>query len=366
MMTGQSLNQLATELERQLKSKRDFKAPTIQMEVVPHTESVEDVVEQRPNISLSFKMNGSGEFHMTSHFHDQLGAWAGIPSKYYDRMQQEAPQLLSKNLNWWLTSVRDEKTGKYPTRLIRTLDGQARAFLSNRYRTIDNWDVADTSLPVLSKHGCNVVSSNVDYNKLYIKAMTEKLTIKVKKGDIVQGGVVISNSEVGQGSVRVEPFLYRLVCLNGMIIPEGGLRKFHIGRISEELEASAEVFKDETRKADDKAFMMKLRDILEAAFDKERFTVIGNQMMEAEERKMTAPPDQVIEEVVNRWHLKEEDQSGILKHLVEGGSITQWGVANAITRLANDQVIYEKATTLERIGGEIAMMNSKEWKELAA
>lgn len=365
MMQGHTLNSLATELERQSKSKQDFKAPVIKMDIVPRLQGEVDVVDARPNYDLIFKLCDVGEFHMTSHFHDQLGQWAGVPSKYYDRMHAEAPDLLAKNLNHWLTSIRSDR-GSSPTKLVRTLDNQARAFLSNRYRTIDNWDVAETTLPVLTKHGCEVVSSNVDYNRMYIKAITPKITVKVKKGDIVQCGVVISNSEVGQGAVKVEPLLYRLVCENGMIIPEAGLRRFHIGRISEELEAAAEVFKDETRQADDKAFMMKLRDILEAAFDQQRFEAISEALLESDTRVMTAPADKVVEEVTNRWHLKDEDQSGIMNHLIKGGSITQWGLANAVTALANDQHAYDKATSLERIGGEIMMMQAKDWKAIAS
>lgn len=43
----------------------------------------------------------------------------------------EAPELLAQNLNCWFT--------KEPAqRMLRTLDGTARAYLSNRYRRIDN------------------------------------------------------------------------------------------------------------------------------------------------------------------------------------------------------------------------------------
>ena len=37
-------------------------------------------------------------------------------------------------------------------------------------------------------------------------------------GDIVQAGVVISNSETGLGAVCIQPLIYRLVCSNGMVV----------------------------------------------------------------------------------------------------------------------------------------------------
>ena len=44
------------------------------------------------------------------------------------------------------------------------------------------------------------------------------LIVEVKQGDTVQAGIIISNSEVGLGSLSLRTFLYRLVCLNGMIL----------------------------------------------------------------------------------------------------------------------------------------------------
>lgn len=49
-------------------------------------------------------------------------------------------------------------------------------------------------------------------------------------GDIVQTGVVVSNSEVRQGTLSVEPLLYRLVFRNGLIALDRSLRKTHVGR----------------------------------------------------------------------------------------------------------------------------------------
>lgn len=38
---------------------------------------------------------------------------------------------------------------------------------------------------------------------MYIKVVTPRLSFEVKKGDIVQGGIVLSNSEVGEGAVKI-------------------------------------------------------------------------------------------------------------------------------------------------------------------
>lgn len=364
MFKGMALNNLAQELKRQLESKKDLKAPTTCLEVsVDHDD---DVVSNRGKAKLSLVVADKGSFHMTSHFHDQIGTWAGIPSKYYDRLQQEAPALLADNLNHWLHHTMEEKTGAPQTRLVRLLDDQARAFLSNRYRTIDNWDIAEVSIPVMSESGCEILSSNVDYNRMHIKAATPKLTHEVKKGDVVQMGVVVSNSEVGQGSVKIEPFIYRLACLNGLVVPDAGLRRFHVGRFAEELEMAQDVFRDETRQADDKAFMLKVRDVLLASFQENRFQAIVDQMTASTEQLIKKPVIKVVEEVVNRYRLSESQGDSILQHLAAGGDLTRWGLVNAVTRTAEDQATYDQATSLERLGGEILTVDEKEWKSIAA
>lgn len=73
----------------------------------------------------------SHEFPLTHHAQGQIAAWAEIPRKYYEKMREDAPDLLQQNVNHWF-SLFDGN------RMIRTLDGTARAFLSDRYHRMDN------------------------------------------------------------------------------------------------------------------------------------------------------------------------------------------------------------------------------------
>src|SRR6185369_9125843 len=100
---------------------------------------------------------------------------------------------------------------------VRTFDNQVRAFLSDSYRPLDNFDLAEAVLPKLAGLGCRVESCEVTESRFYLKAVTERISGEVKKGDVVQAGLVVSNSEVGQGALRIEELDFRLVCLNGMI-----------------------------------------------------------------------------------------------------------------------------------------------------
>lgn len=43
-----------------------------------------------------------------------------------------------------------------------------------------------------------------------LKVITPRLNWEMTPGDIVQAGVVVSNSEVGRGTLSMQPLLYRL------------------------------------------------------------------------------------------------------------------------------------------------------------
>jgi hypothetical protein len=55
------------------------------------------------------------------------------------------------------------------------------------------------------------------------------------------------------------------VCKNGLIASDHALRKTHVGRSLSSEEASVTVFRDDTLAADDRAFFLKVRDVVEAA-----------------------------------------------------------------------------------------------------
>ena len=139
--------------------------------------------------------------------------------------------------------------------MLRTLDGRLRAFLSNRYRRLDNLELLDHVLPVIAKmKGCEIVSCDVTETHLYLKVINKTMKTEIAPGDVVQAGFVISNSEVGLGALKVEPLVYRLVCKNGMISKDLSQKKYHTGRYIEDTDSAYELYSDETLAADDKAY----------------------------------------------------------------------------------------------------------------
>ncbi len=347
MKSGKSLVELAQELERQSNSKKDFVASTETIEMTPNNQLVLDGSEN----------NDEYQFLITEVAHSQIAQRLNIPLKYYKRMRLEAPELLAKNVNTWFQQQPSR-------RMIRTLDGQARAFLSDRYRRLDNYELAEVVLPVLCElgEGVKIVSSELTDKRMYIKAINQSLELEVKPGDVVQAGVCISNSEIGLGSLSVEPLVYRLVCTNGMIAKDFSTKRYHIGRAADN--DAFELFSDETLRADDQALLLKVRDTVKAAVEKAKFSQIVNQLREATEKVIEGNPVQTVEVLAQDFNYSKEESNGILTHLIQGGDLTAYGLSNAITRTSQDLDDYDRATDLERDGSRILGLSRTAWNRL--
>jgi hypothetical protein len=354
MKTGRTLDALAAEINRQAESKRDYLADTRALTIRPAGRDGDPV---QTGMILD-GVNGGLRINPTAHA--QLAEFTGIPRGYYDRMMSEAPELLARNVNNWL--------GAQPKRrMVRTLDGAVRAFLSDSYRPLDNIDLAQAVLPSLAQLGVEVQSGEVTEHRFYLKAVTSRLQGEVKRGDVIQAGIAISNSEIGGGALRVEELDFRLVCLNGMI-RESSVRQAHLGRSGGRLDAiedAREYFKNETRSADDKAFFLKLRDAVGAMFTPARFEARLDKYRAAAEVRIEGDPVKVIEATAKRLSLTEAEKGGVLRHLIEGGDLSAWGLANAVTRASQDVESYDRATELEALGGRIIELKPNEWKALA-
>ena len=349
MLKGITLPELATEITRQQRDAKDYLVDTTAM-------TMKDGA-----YGLGMYVDGMQPFGLSEIAHSQLGQYLEIPAKYYERMRTDSPQLLAHNVNHWLqTSAPDQ-------RMLRTLDGNLRAFLSNKYRRIDNADVAEAVLPIISSMpDARVESCEITKTRMYIKVVNPRLQADVKIGDTVQSGLLISNSEVGMGSVNICTLIYRLVCTNGMIAQDtnAAVRKYHIGR-QNTADVDYSIYRDETIEADNRALFMKIQDAVKAAMDQALFARVVDQMREAATAKIepiTVP--KVVELASSRFGIHQNETEGVLGHLIDGGDLSLYGMANAVTRFAQDVGSYDRSTELEATGYKILTMAPALWKSI--
>ena len=354
MKTGKSLTELAAEVERQAKSKRDF--------VVNSTA----VTLADDGKSLGF---GANEMGVTDICHAQIGTQLGIPKAYYDRMRAEQPMLLASNVNTWLRQT--------PTRrMVRTLDGNARAWLSDRYRPLDNYDVLSAILPVVQACQLQIQSCEITERSMYLKAVdVQRVKVVRREGaydggrhaqvETFQPGVVIGNSEIGLSSFYLSPGIHKVECTNLAVFKNDGIAKYHIGGRANGEGDISEYLSDETRRAEDLTFWLKVRDMLKACLAGELFDKLVAQIEAAGQDRIESKVEDVMEVTAGRFGLNEGEREGVLEALARGADFTRLGLANAVTRFSQTVADYDRATELERVGGQVIELPRNEWQRLA-
>lgn len=358
MKQGLTLEELSTEILRQRKAKTDFVATTHKLHLRPEDDGLRLFIDEH------------GPYGITDNAHNQIADRMAIPHKYYQRMLHKAPSLLAENVNHWFQAEPDK-------RMLRTLDGQLRAYLSNRYRPLDHHDLANTVLPLLLSAGATIHSCHITPSKLYIKGVVEHVHETIPPPEnhpqqtpvTVSPGIVIANSETGEASLTIQPAVHFLKCTNLATWAQHHLRRRHIGRFLTDTgdDDTQEFTSDRTKALTDAALWSKVSDITGSALEASVFTTIVEELRAARQQDITpGGVTAAVEKLSNRSALPDTEQSGILEYLMQGGDFTKFGLSNAVTRYSQDVDNYERATYLEQLGGDIITLPQHDWLSIAA
>lgn len=289
--------------------------------------------------------------------HQQLGEKLKIPRAYYERMVDEQPLLWEASVNTWL----DSQGGSL---MVRTLDDHARAVLSDRYRSIPNYDVFMATFgaarDIAEQHNTGVTISGLALNDDYFEGRivsrdTHAVTLPNGDSDSFRVGVHVKNSETGRGSLQVRYYVLRLVCTNGMVAPADlfdGTRVVHRGAQHDEGLVSAETFGLEND-----ALMSRIRDTVGVMFDPARLADVTARMNAAAAMQIDEPV-RAVADVARRFNISDEAQQSILNELaapsweVDPGR-TVYGLIQAVTAQAHKTEDQDTATDYETIGAQL-------------
>jgi hypothetical protein len=345
--TGKTLVELAQEIQRQATAKADYVAPVQTLSVTA-------------NGLTTLLVEDHGEYDITANAHRQISSHLAIPAEFYDRLQAGSAEIRdpydqTRSLFESTVNALLQARPAGERRMVRTLDGSARAFLSDRYRPLDHDEILERVLPALGEFALDWSESSLEVTeeRLYMKLVNPRVQADINPGDTVQAGVLVTNSEIGMGSFSVSPLVFRLVCRNGMIRQDFARRKYHTGaRLGSDGEVY-DYYRDDTVRARNEATVLEMRDLIRGALSDAVFGRIVDNLRESAVVRIAGDPIRAVEQVQSRFSLTNDEKGSVLRALVEGGDLSVWGLANAVTRVAQDAPTYDRSTDLEAVGGQL-------------
>jgi hypothetical protein len=307
----------------------------------------------------------------TGYAHGQIAQRVNIPVKYYNRMLANAGSLLADNVNHWLSEAKAEERV-----MLRTVGSNLRALVSDRFKSLDNLDLALSLLPALEdakrEHQLYVAQSSLTDRRMYLRLVAGTMQKKLQRGSTVAYGVQISNSEVGAGALVIEEFLYTLQCLNGLVVNRA-MRRAHLGGRIETDGTFEEFYSDKTRQLDRQAIFAKAADTVRGLLTQENFDRQLNRLQNTLQNVVPGSVElpKLVEVVRDRLHLSDGEGGALLNRWTYQASEiennwSQWGMVSAITRSAQDSPSIDRRIEIERMANTVVDMSAADWDRLVA
>lgn len=383
-MTTFTLQELANILQKESAEKFDFVAPAKTLRYTVDGRLLNDVSSDMSEaMTAMLAKQGVARSNMlisdvhgfvpTDLFKRQLSDKLGIPMKYFERMQEEAPQLLSQNINHWLSS---DDASNYLVRTFVSKDKSiARAFLSDRFRTIDNIDVLFNVLESIKRSNAkvDVKDCKLSETNMYVKVVSPDITCDVKdfdgalpdlgrghrfpspdEGAWIATGFIFKNSELGQGKFSISPLAFKLACTNYLIQKDSEIEQVHLGgKLVEGLIQWSEA----TRTKQLELLMSQTRDAVESFLSPRFLGQVASRIAKAESIVLKHPMN-ALTNVTQQFKLSEEQQKSILDCFIAEQRPTLGAISDAITFYAHEQEDADTQYELERIGDAVLELNT--------
>jgi len=331
----------------------------------------EDVVLTDEGVTV-----GETKLAGTQIFHAGIADRLDIPKKYYNRMQDQNVDLLDANVNGWLGA--SNKTWFVRSFKRPGETGVARAFLSDRFGCIDNFDVLVSALEGVRAAGveAKVVSSNLSERRMTVKVVCPQVSVLAPillanyrspygtgssperakmyadfgiapNGEpIVFAGFTISNGETGGSRFTITPELTVLACFNGMRFTADQLARTHLGS---RMDAGIITWSDETNLKQVELVKSQTTDAVRQFCDPAYVQAKINEVEEAAGVEVTRPTD-VIVKVCSELSFSDEEANAILSSFIMGGQMTAGGVMQAVTATAQTVLDPDRADDMVAAG----------------
>jgi hypothetical protein len=294
---------------------------------------------------------------LTIHKHalNQLATKAGIPALYLKDLVR-APEawkrdLAAKSLNDFYQNDQADQSEDLSTsrHLVRVVNQDVRAVLSDRYRRLDSRPLVDAFADECKALDAVPIEGTVTDVRVALKALLP-MVFEPVPGEVMCLGIEWSNSDFGAGKHAVRAFIYRLWCLNGATM-EDVLSQVHLGgRLAEGIE-----FSDRTYKRDTIAQVSALRDVVKGSLGPKSVNTLLDTIKSANDKQLDW---KTVSSKLSKKLLKEELKS--VRDAFESDDVINlppqkslWRASNAISWIAGHTEDADRKLELQRLAGEV-------------
>jgi hypothetical protein len=325
-----------------------------------------------------------------------LASKLDIPGKYLGRCLSDHTTLFDQNVNGWL----DRYPGRLLLRLLRADEcprcygigslaegdpsgtiawstcpeceggrpGLVRAVLSDRYRAIDDLDVAVATLQGIQGAGVQdaQISADLTERRMYMRVVAHSVTADASalvrnyrdpetgrpgsRYPLMSAGLRVENSEVGQGAFRITPYVTLQVCSNGQTITKDAIGNVHLG---------SQLGGDGVVEWSEETLRRNLALITSQATDAVRKFLSPaylHRVVQGLELQAQAPlgdrPQEIITEVSQRLGFTQDVTDAVFGAFVAGGDVTAGGVMHAVTAVALHVPDGDQAAAMQDAAGK--------------
>jgi hypothetical protein len=306
--------------------------------------------EDGRGVQISFEDPAAGSIRQRLHRHavQQMAQTTDLPLKFIDGLlstpEHWAKELLAHNLST-IFANRFRKQ-RY---LLRSVQGEVRGFLSDRYRRLDSRPIIEAFATEVQRKGALPYNGYVTDTKVAIQAIMPEVYEPVP-GELVAYGLSLENSDFGNGALSVRAYLLRIWCSN-LAITQEEMRQVHLGRRLDE----SMIYSQRTYELDAETTVSALRDVIGAQLNAE---ALHNRMESIREANTTALDPAAAKETLKKVLLKSETEEVIEAYnspdtynLPAGN--TSWRLSNAISWIAGKTEDAERKLELMKIAGDV-------------
>jgi hypothetical protein len=315
--------------------------------IVPHDQVFMGTAEKANVISFSTRPE---IVDPTIVMHKQLSDKLNIPWRYYERLMNETHDfLLHDNVNKLLADV----DKNYLFRMYRSSEEDGgmtigRAFLSDKYKTIDHVPIIQTVMTAIQESGVTIQVEGCDISekRMSIRFFAPDVMTDAKEflqnyrnpeNGSTDGGVFagfqINNSETGHGRYTLAPRVLQGVCSNGLLFMNHAIARTHVGAQQEEGEIK---WSEETLKKEMAWVMSATRDYVKEFTSKKYLKKLIDEVSEKAAPKLLYPIDATVN-LCSEIGLNADETATVMKFFIESGDTSRGGAINAATYFAHEQ-----------------------------